>query len=66
MSFVAQFQEWQTKRQAFEAGRVADQREVICNNCEFMVPVGFICRKCGCLLALKVILMQARCPIGKW
>ena len=60
MSFVDQIEAWRAKRKAFESDRVADQRRAICETCEFNL-LNF-CKKCGCALALKILVMESRCP----
>jgi hypothetical protein len=36
----------------------------ICDTCE-MNKLG-VCKKCGCILSLKTMLANEKCPIGKW
>ncbi len=62
MNFLTQYQEWDTKRKAFETNRGADQRRAICDRCEFVSSTGLFCQKCGCLLALKILVMESCCP----
>ena len=36
----------------------------ICNKCEhFFIE---ICKKCGCIMPLKVKLKESSCPLNKW
>lgn len=37
----------------------------ICNGCEHL-SITKQCDKCGCFMPLKVKLLHASCPIGKW
>lgn len=42
----------------------AEKRKEICNNCEYNGK--WICKKCGCILPLKISIPSQKCPIGKW
>lgn len=44
----------------------AHRRLNICKACPEMIPITHQCKKCGCLMNLKVKLAGAECPIGKW
>lgn len=37
----------------------------ICSDCEYKSNIG-ICKKCGCVLAVKARFSIFNCPIGKW
>jgi len=41
-----------------------DQRLEICRSCEFLT--GSKCLHCGCNMPIKVGLIAADCPVGKW
>jgi hypothetical protein len=43
----------------------AAERMAICRKCPELWK-GKICKKCGCVMRLKVKLAIARCPLGKW
>lgn len=45
---------------------IIEERLAICNTCEWLRPKTQRCRKCGCFMALKTTLLQAKCPMGKW
>ena len=44
---------------------VAAARLEICKGCEFFRPKTQTCKKCGCFMAAKSMLANARCPVGK-
>lgn len=44
----------------------AHRRLNICKACPEIIPVTNQCKKCGCLMNLKVKLAGASCPLGKW
>ena len=43
-----------------------ESRLAICRACEHFATLPQRCRRCGCLLSLKVRLASSHCPIGKW
>lgn len=43
-----------------------ESRLAICNQCEWLHKRLQKCRKCGCFMALKSTLKQAKCPLEKW
>jgi len=43
---------------------LVQQRMDICKTCPWFN--GRRCRQCGCFMALKTTLRQAKCPIDKW
>ena len=51
----------------FVKQHIAVERRKICNSCpsldQVIVPT---CKECGCLLAAKVRLSDAECPLKKW
>ena len=38
----------------------------ICKNCEFFNKITTQCNKCGCIMSMKTLLADVKCPIGKW
>jgi hypothetical protein len=45
---------------------VAKSRLDICKACPEFLNLTHQCKKCGCLMNLKVKLQDSGCPIGKW
>ena len=50
--------------QIVAAKDVIEKRMGICRTCEFLT--GSKCRHCGCNMPIKVGLIVAECPIGRW
>ena len=46
--------------------QVALQRYQTCKTCDHFSPLLKMCKKCGCIIPMKVTLGISRCPIGKW
>lgn len=44
---------------------LAESRLDICKTCDYFSKK-HTCKKCGCIMAAKVTLANAKCPIGKW
>lgn len=44
---------------------IAEERFEICKACPSLAVPG-TCKECGCVMALKVKLPNASCPLGKW
>lgn len=44
----------------------ASERLSICRACPELIKLTGQCKKCGCIMNLKVKLAAAVCPIGKW
>jgi hypothetical protein len=44
----------------------AQQRLNICLDCERLVQLTKQCLECGCIMAVKVKLKNATCPLNKW
>jgi hypothetical protein len=42
----------------------ATRRLNICKGCPEYT--GLTCKKCGCVMAVKVYVPEAKCPINKW
>ena len=38
----------------------------ICKQCPELFQPTKQCKKCGCIMPLKVMLKEATCPMGKW
>lgn len=45
---------------------VIENRLKICKACPELIKLTSQCKKCGCVMPLKVKLAEAVCPIGKW
>jgi hypothetical protein len=45
---------------------VAFERLAICEECPHLLNLTKQCKKCGCVMPLKVKLKEAQCPVGKW
>lgn len=41
-------------------------RYEICTTCPKFIKITKQCKECGCFMAIKTKLNDARCPIGKW
>jgi hypothetical protein len=41
-----------------------EKRKKICDTCEHNGE--WFCKKCGCILLVKVKIKNSECPIGKW
>jgi hypothetical protein len=48
------------------AKAIQNERTMICNQCDEFMAMTNMCRKCGCLIRLKVKFQAAKCPLGKW
>jgi hypothetical protein len=44
----------------------AFKRLDICKSCPELLPITHQCKKCGCIMSLKVKLAEASCPLDKW
>jgi hypothetical protein len=38
----------------------------ICKGCEWFGPKMQRCKKCGCFMVAKTLLLDAHCPVDKW
>jgi hypothetical protein len=45
---------------------IASERLSICKECPELLKITSQCKKCGCLMNLKVKLANAYCPLHKW
>ena len=45
---------------------VKDERLEICKACPFLIKATNQCKKCGCFMNLKTMLLDAVCPEHKW
>lgn len=43
-----------------------DERLAICRQCEWYRKSISQCKKCMCIMKIKVHLANARCPLEKW
>ena len=43
----------------------ASKRTAICEQCP-MLYMNVLCKECGCLIPLKVLIPISTCPKGKW
>lgn len=50
--------------------KTPEERLAICRACEQLAKVPVInkeiCKACGCVVTLKVLLPQVHCPLQKW
>ncbi len=44
----------------------SNARLSICKECPELIKLTTQCKKCGCFMAAKTKLENARCPLGKW
>lgn len=44
----------------------ADARYSTCKECPEFLSLTKQCKQCGCVMPLKVKLLNAECPLGKW
>lgn len=44
----------------------AGVRMDICNVCPEIIPLTKQCKQCGCFMAAKTRLKEAKCPLNKW
>lgn len=47
-------------------GPLADARLDLCKACPEYIKSTHQCKKCGCIMNLKVKVPHATCPLGKW
>lgn len=45
---------------------LAKQRFDICKTCPEFISLTTQCKQCGCFMAVKTKLEEAKCPIEKW
>jgi hypothetical protein len=50
----------------YEDPEIAQSRLSICESCPELIKLTKQCKKCGCFMAAKTKLQNAKCPIGKW
>lgn len=53
-----------TTGQIIASKEIIEKRMDICRSCDFLS--GSKCEHCGCSLPIKVGLVAAECPVGKW
>lgn len=44
---------------------LARKKLAVCRDCEAYLSVSMRCKKCGCIMPVKV-LTDLECPLGKW
>lgn len=44
----------------------ANERFSICKACPELIKLTKQCKKCGCFMAVKSKIENAKCPLGKW
>jgi len=44
----------------------AEARLNTCINCDRLIQITKQCKECGCIMAVKVKLKNATCPLNKW
>lgn len=42
------------------------KRLEVCKGCEFFNKITTQCNKCGCIMSMKTLFLETKCPIGKW
>jgi hypothetical protein len=45
---------------------LSNERYNICLACPELIKLTRQCKKCGCFMAVKTKLQEAKCPLGKW
>lgn len=50
----------------FASVELEESRYAICKGCDRLTKTTKQCRECGCFMKLKVKLVDAVCPLGKW
>jgi hypothetical protein len=45
---------------------IAQERYNKCKECEHFSKITTQCKKCHCIMKLKVTLSDSTCPVGKW
>lgn len=45
---------------------VSDSRYAICKTCPELIQATKQCKQCGCFMAIKTKLVNAKCPLNKW
>ena len=45
---------------------LSNERYNICLSCPELIKLTRQCKKCGCFMAVKTKLQEAKCPLGKW
>jgi len=44
----------------------AQERYDICKACDRFSKYTFQCKECGCIMKIKVTLIDSKCPLNKW
>jgi hypothetical protein len=45
---------------------IRNQRQEICNSCEFLLPATEQCGKCKCFIKIHTAMAPVKCPVDKW
>jgi len=45
---------------------ISEKRLEICRACPELIQLTTQCKKCGCFMAMKTKLQDAKCPLEKW
>ena len=45
---------------------IQKERLSVCLDCDKLIQLTKTCSQCGCFMEIKVKLMEAKCPLGKW
>lgn len=45
---------------------VSEQRYSVCKECDQLMAVTKQCKKCWCVMPVKVTVSTATCPLNKW
>ncbi len=48
---------------------ISNPRLEICYKCPYkknIKGIGYICKKCGCILKAKTTIINEKCPLNKW
>ena len=46
--------------------KISKERLDICRSCQYLIPITYTCKKCGCFMIVKSKLENSVCPIGRW
>jgi hypothetical protein len=45
---------------------ISEKRMSVCSSCPELIKSTSQCKKCGCFMAAKTKLANAKCPLGHW
>ncbi len=46
--------------------QLRSERLQVCKGCEFFNKTTTQCNKCGCIMSIKTLFPETKCPIEKW